>query len=143
MNTSVDNISFNIPSDVPASSSFYSGGIPLSQNNVGHIYSIMAFGNLPANWDSYGANKINGAAIVKAINFIYTDLGKREEEVFFTAPTADGDILVELKKDNSNLEFIFSGETSDMIIASCSGDHHAEQVLNETTVNAYLTWLNK
>jgi hypothetical protein len=142
MNTSVDNIIFNIPENRrPATSTFYGGGLVLSSNNASHIYSILSYSNLQENWDSYGAKKPNSAAIVKAINFIIEALSAREYEIFFTAPTADGDILVELKHNHSNLEFIFSGEVEDKIVASCNGDFHAEETLNETTLHSYLKWL--
>ncbi len=143
MNISVDNISFNIPDEKPASASFYQSSVELSNNNTGHVYSILAYSSLLENWDSYGAQKPNGAAIVKAINFICSELSIKKQNVFFTAPTPDGDVLVELKNGNCNLEFIFSGETADKVIASCNGDFSAEGVLNETTLHAYLNWLHK
>lgn len=143
MNTSIDNISFNISGDKPASSSFYQTGIELSQNNTSHIYSILSFGNLQENWDSYGAKKPIGAAITKAINFIYSQLSIAKQEAFFTAPTPDGDVLVEIKNAVSTLEFIFSAEADDKIIASCNGDFYAEEVLNETTFRSYLKWMYK
>ncbi len=116
MNTSIDNISFNISGDKPASSSFYETRIELSQNNTSHIYSILSYGNLQENWDSYGAKKPNGAAITKAINFIYSQLSTAKQEAFFTAPTPDGDVLVEINNAVSTLEFIFSGNQAVCII---------------------------
>ena len=143
MNTSIDNISFNISGDKPASSSFYQSGVELSSNNTSHIYSILAYNILTEDWDSYGAKKPNGAAIVKSINFIYSELSPRKLEVFFTALTPDGDVLVEVKNITSNLELIFSGEVDDKIVASCNGDFYAEEILNETTLLAYLKWMEK
>lgn len=144
MNTSVNNIEFNILENLnPISSTTYGDIIILSPNNAIHIYSIYSYSNLQENWDSYTAKKPNDAAIVKAINFIITELNVREQEVFFTAPTADGDILVELKHNNANLEFIFSGDVEDKIIASCNEDFHAEEALNETTLHSYLKWLKQ
>lgn len=141
MNTSVANITFNVSENLkPTTSSMYSNSLDLSANNASHIYSIFAYSNLPENWDSYNSKKPSNAAIVKAINFIITEFNARGHEVFFTAPTADGDIMVELKHNNTNLEFIFSSEVEDKVIASGNGEFHAEEILNETTLHAYLKW---
>ncbi|HRP37829.1 MAG TPA: hypothetical protein PLS50_08550, partial [Candidatus Dojkabacteria bacterium] len=64
----------------------------------------------PPNWDSYGAKKPNSVALVKAVNYIVEKLAPLNLEVFFTTPTTDGDIVVELKNNSSSLEIIFSGE---------------------------------
>jgi hypothetical protein len=142
MNISVENISVNISDEKPVSSSFYHFRNVLSQNNLSHISAISNYYNLEDNWDTYGAKKPNGAAIVKAINFIYWELNPKNKEVFFSAPTPDGDILIELKNASSNLEIVFSGEEEDRVIASCKGEFHAEAPLNETTFLAYLKWLH-
>ena len=111
MNTSVDNITFNISDNtIPTTSTTYGVEFDLSPVNASHVYSIYSYSNLQENWDSYDAKKTNNSAIIKAINFIITELNARGYEVFYTAPTADGDILLELKHKNVNLEFIFSGE---------------------------------
>jgi hypothetical protein len=144
MNTSVDNITFNISDNtIPATSTTYGVEFDLSPINAIHVYSIYSYSNLQENWDSYDAKKPNNSAIIKAINFIITELNARGYEVFYTAPTADGDILVELKHKNVNLEFIFSGEVEDKVIGSCDGDFHAEEALNETTLHSYLKWLKQ
>lgn len=142
MNTSIDNFSFNISGDLKIdTSTSYNRAIELSESNISELYKIFAFSNLPNNWDSYGGKKPSNAAIVKASNFIVKELNSRNIDVFFSAPTPDGDILVELKNDKANLEFIFSGDVNDIIVASDNGDFHVEEVLNETTQYAYLKWL--
>jgi hypothetical protein len=144
MNTSVDNITFNISDNtIPTTSTTYGVEFDLSPINAIHVYSIYSYSNLQENWDSYDAKKPNNSAIIKAINFIITELNARGYEVFYTAPTADGDILVELKHKNVNLEFMFSGEVNDKVIGSCDGDFHAEEALNETTLHSYLKWLKQ
>lgn len=141
MNTSVDDFYCNISENL--SNGTYPGPSDLSPNNASHIYTLFAYENLMQNWDSYGAKTPNKAAISKAINFILFRLNARGIEVFFTAPTADGDIVVEMKHNNSNIELLFSGEVEDKIIASCSGELHAEGILNETTFHSYLKWLTE
>ena len=145
MNTSVDYISPNILRDDKPVNSIYADPkiVELSNSNISQVYSILSYKNLPENWDSYGAKRPNTAAIVKAVNFIISQLDSRGYTVFFTAPTSDGDIVVELKHAGANLEFIFSSEVGDKIVASCNGDFHAEEILNETTLHAYLKWLHQ
>ena len=68
-------------------------------------------------------------------------LSERGIEVFFVAPTADGDIIIEIKNEAANLEFIFSEAIDDKVVASCNGIFNSEAGLNETTYYAYLKWL--
>ncbi len=144
MNTSVDNITFNIlDNTIHTTSTTYGVEFDLSPINTTHVYSIYSYSNLQDNWDSYDAKKPNNSAIIKAINFIIKELNTRGYEVFYTVPTADGDVLVEIKHKNVTLEFIFSGEVNDKIIGSCDGDFQAEEALNETTLHSYLKWLKQ
>lgn len=115
--------------------------IKLSRNNRKHTDSVLGYGDLKENWDSYGANRPSGVAIAKAISFITEKLSPRGLEVFYTVPTPDGDILVELKNESRNLEFIFSETAGDKVIAFNSGALYKEDTLNETTLRACLNWL--
>ncbi|MBK6565099.1 MAG: hypothetical protein IPL63_00185 [Saprospiraceae bacterium] len=109
--------------------------------NHGKISLIKSFGNLDDNWNSYGANKPTAKAIVKAVNFAKY-LSDRCLEIFFTAPTPDGDILIELKNGGASLEFIFSSiDEEDKIIGSFDSDEYCEAKINDTTKQAYLKWL--
>lgn len=117
--------------------------VELSRNNRKHTDSILAYGNLEKNWDSYGANRPSNVAIAKAISFIVEKLSPRRLEVFYTTPTPDGDVLVELKNESRNLEFISSADAEDKIIGSCGGEFYMEHALNETTLSSCLKWLYK
>ena len=141
MNTSVDTYSLNIIADYKPASAFYNMAIELSSNNLSQLSTIYSFAGLKENWDSYNAKSPNAAAVTKAVNFIVEEINRRKLEVFFTAPTADGDIVVEIKHNNCNIEVVFSGEVPDKIICTCNEELHAEQNLNETTFNSYLKWL--
>ena len=144
MTTSTNSICFNIGGEIiPPTSSVYSREINLSRNNLKHIYSILSYGQLEENWDSYGAERPSEAAIVKAISFITQIVSLKRLEVFYTAPTPDGDILVELKHESCNLEFTFSDWAEDKVVASCGGDFYTEHPLNETTLLSCLKWLHK
>lgn len=143
MNTSVENFTMNVSGDFrPDASTITNPGLKLSNNNLSQLFTINSFKFLPPNWDSYGAKKPYSVALVKAVNYIVEKLAPLNLEVFFTTPTTDGDIVVELKNNSSSLEIIFSGEVVDKIVCSCNGELYAEQDLNETTFAAYLKWLS-
>jgi hypothetical protein len=112
----------------------------ISENNSNIILTLKSFLLLNNNWDSYNAEKPSEIAITKAISFCLW-LAQKNIDIFFTAPIADSDILVELKNGNSNLEFVFSSNTNDKILAWHEGDLSAEELLNDTTRESYLKWL--
>lgn len=144
MTTSTNSLCLNIGGEImPPTSSVYSREIKLSRNNLKHIYSILSYGQLDENWDSYGADRPSDAAIVKAVSFIAQVLSLKRLEVFYTVPTPDGNILVELKHENCNLEFIFSVHAEDKVVGSCGGDLYMEHTLNEATLAPCLRWLYK
>ncbi len=57
-------------------------------------------------WDSYGALKISNLSIEKSCSFIQK-LYNWGHEVYFVAPTPDGEVLVELKNKNKSAEIKF------------------------------------
>ena len=114
--------------------------LSILENNKKHIATIQDFAQLPPNWDTYNANKPSLYAIAKAINFAKY-LSDKNIDIFFTAPTPDGDVLIELKNKDAYLEFIFSEAVEDKIIAAYNGDFHTEAILNDTTLLSYLKWL--
>ncbi len=142
MNTSVNNIFtetyYNTSSIELSSTNFTYNN--LSDGNINAINLIKSYASLPNNWDSYNAIRPSNQAIQKAITFILW-LSEYNVEVFFVAPSPNGEILVEIKEGDSNLEFEFSNDSNDSICASYNGDFMAEDILNETTQISYLKWL--
>jgi hypothetical protein len=113
----------------------------ISNNNRRQIGFIRSYGNLEDNWDTYGADKPSNKAITKAVSFAKY-LSDKSIDIFFTAPTPDGDILIELQNEGANLEFLFSSiDEEDKVIASYNNEYHCEAAINDTTKNAYLKWL--
>ena len=112
----------------------------VSQNNIEKILLINSFSTLKKNWDSYDANQPSKKAIIKAISFILW-VSEFDQEIFFTAPSQDGNIIVELKNYDAILEFEFSSDSCDSICATYNGDFVTEAELNETTKISYLKWL--
>jgi hypothetical protein len=142
MNTSVDNIYsefyYNTSSnDFPNTNFSYNN---ISESNINAINLIKSYSSLRSNWDSYNAIPPSNQAIQKAITFILW-LSDYNIDVFFVAPTPNGEILVEIKEGNSNIEFEFSSDSEDSICATHEGDFIAEDVLNDTTQISYLKWL--
>jgi hypothetical protein len=112
----------------------------VSSKNLQHILQLKSFTNLNQNWDSYNATVPNVNAISKAIEHILW-LNANNIEVYFTAPTRDGDILIEVKSNNASLEFIFSGEVSDKICLMHNETLVEEYTYYNSNAASYLKWL--
>ncbi|MFM2395019.1 MAG: hypothetical protein RLZZ546_3002 [Bacteroidota bacterium] len=140
MNFSNNNLIINLNSN-SANTFFQNEHKILSENNKRQIALINSFSTLPQNWDSYDANVPSNKAISKSVAFVKY-LSDKNIEVYFTAPTPDGDIVVEIRKNLAQLEFVFSQiDTEDKVIASYDGDFSSEAKINDTTNYAYLKWL--
>lgn len=112
----------------------------ISKSNINAINLIKSYSTLPSNWDSYNAIPPSNKAIQKAITFILW-LSEYNINVFFVAPSPNGEILVELKNGDSNLEFEFSDELDDSVCASHNEEFFSEAILNDTTQISYIKWL--
>ncbi|MBV6477748.1 MAG: hypothetical protein HGGPFJEG_00492 [Ignavibacteria bacterium] len=67
------------------------------------INQLHEFLNLNENWDSYGAQPLNKKTIEKAIEVVNV-LDRNNIEVYYTAPSPSGDILLESRMRNKILE---------------------------------------
>lgn len=114
--------------------------ISISPNNLNQIKTIQSLGLLEKGWDSYGAEKPSYEAITKAISFALW-LSERDVEIFFVAPTLDGDILMEIKNFDAAVEFIFSNNQPDKVLGWWNNEVMQSAQLNDTTRNSYLKWL--
>ncbi|MGB4840981.1 MAG: hypothetical protein WBP08_18380 [Saprospiraceae bacterium] len=113
----------------------------LTDVNKKQIGLIRSFNSLNSNWDLYGANEPSPKAINKAISFAKY-LSDKGIDIYFTAPTPDGDILIELQNEGAHLEFLFSCiDEEDKVIATYKNEHHCEAAINDTIKQAYLKWL--
>lgn len=142
MNTLVDSISFNpISNSITSVDRWANYFIHMSEANSRAIQTVKSFESLPTNWDSYGATTPSKAAITKAISFIL-ELSMMNLDVYFTAPSPNGDILVEVKHQNARVEFEFNVQEPDTVSAWHLDEISSENELNETTKYAYIKWLN-
>lgn len=112
----------------------------ISDSNLKAINLIKSFASLEENWDTYHALAPDSNAIHKAISFILW-LSEYNIDVFFVAPSPNGEIVVEIKKGNANVEFEFSNDSEDYVYAIHEGKIIADDLLNETTQFAYIKWL--
>ena len=99
-----------------------------------------SYSTLQNNWDSYNGLKTSSIAIQKAISFVLW-LSEYQIDVFYVAPSPDGDVLVEIKKGNVNLEFEFTADNKDNICATEDAELVQSAQLNETTLRSYIKWL--
>jgi len=104
------------------------------------INKLNSFLQLPENWDSYNAAKPSKIAVENAIQFIVR-LTQRQQFPFYTAPSPDGDILVELKNDDVILKFIFGEDGINRIVGLVGNEEKFEKELNETNEYCSLKWL--
>lgn len=70
------------------------------------IKNIKSFRNLKENWDSYDSALINELSIEKAISFI-KEVDGFDRDVYLTSPGPNGEVMVQLKNDHKEIEFIF------------------------------------
>ena len=112
----------------------------LGEQALFEINKLHSFLYLPENWDSYNATKPSKVAVENAIDFTLR-LTQRQQFPFFTAPSPNGDILIELKDNNVSLEFIFGEDGTNRIIGLVNNEEIFEKELNETNEYCSLKWL--
>jgi hypothetical protein len=79
----------------------------LSEEAIDTIVKLKSFLRLQDNWDSYGAAAPQKDIIEQAISFVKS-LDQRGQEVFFTAPGPNGEILVEVTQGEKTIETTIS-----------------------------------
>lgn len=112
----------------------------LNEEILFQINKLFTFLQLPENWDSYGAARPSKRAVENAIDFIIR-LSHRQQIPFFIVPSPDGDILVEFKKENVTLEFLFGEDGMNEIIGFVKDQELFSKEFNETNEYCSLKWL--
>lgn len=112
----------------------------LNEQILFEINKLFSFLNLPENWDSYNAARPSKNAVENAIDFTLR-LAQRQLLPYFTAPSPNGDVLVELRTNNVILEFIFGEGGTNYIIGLVNNEEIFEKELNETNEYCSLKWL--
>ncbi|TAL34485.1 MAG: hypothetical protein EPN93_12245 [Spirochaetes bacterium] len=111
----------------------------LSLDSRLQINKIQSFGNLPDNWDGYGAARPDSAAIDAAISAVKT-FDRYNQKIYFTAPGPSGDILLELKNGDKTIELYYNGSTIEN--ALFKGDEcEIESTLKTDEYSDLIRWL--
>ncbi len=83
----------------------------LSYVNRLEIQKLKSYSQLEDNWDSYGAQKITEDIINQAIDLVGA-IDKLDEEVYFSSPGPNGEILIQIKKGEKEAELLLYRESS-------------------------------
>lgn len=83
--------------------------------NKTELQNVRSFRNLKENWDSYDAVLVNELSIEKAINFI-KEVDGFDRDVYLTSPGPNGEVMVQLKNDHKEIEFIFYPEKDKYVL---------------------------
>lgn len=112
----------------------------LTLANKIEIQKIKSFSELEKNWDSYDAQEINDNVIKRAVNIV-EELNSLDEDVYFTSPGPNGEIMILLKKDAKEAELIVYEE---MIKYVTFSDNQFEKQGNFTSelLPEIVEWLN-
>lgn len=105
---------------------------------------IKSFGILDANWDGYGASQVLNRTVVEACEYV-DHLFNKGLDSYFVTPTANGDILIELKNGEKAIEIELLAEGK-MEYATFESNEMVQE--NAFTVNSskekdFLNWLQK
>lgn len=77
----------------------------ISPVNRLEIQKVRSFADLEQNWDSYDAQKISTDAIAKSVDLI-KEIDKLDEEIYFSSPGPNGEVMIQLKKAEKEVEII-------------------------------------
>lgn len=87
---------------------------PLSVDAKKTISKLQSFKELVTHWDSYGTIKPSEKTISEAISFV-KQLDDLNIFVYFTAPGPSGEIVIELKNNQKEVEIFFNPENSNEV----------------------------
>lgn len=66
---------------------------------------IISFAKLEKNWDGYNAEEISQIVIENALAIVSV-INEHDEDVYFTSPGPNGEIMIQLKNEEREVEFI-------------------------------------
>lgn len=112
----------------------------LSGANRLELQKIKDFVNLEEDWDSYDAIRISPVAIEKAQNLIKSS-SRFNEDVYFSSPGPNGEVMVQLRKGTKEIEFIFY-EASDKFVTFHNNEFSKQGKYSEAILPDLIEWLN-
>ena len=95
----------DIPNMVDNQSTLLREGDRLSLTNKLEIQKIRTFKDLDENWDSYEAQRICQQVIDRSIEIIIK-IDLFNENIYFTSPGPNGEIMIQLKTGSKEVEII-------------------------------------
>jgi hypothetical protein len=115
----------------------------IPENNIAGmikaIDKISEFADLKENWDSYGASPVPESVLSRAKDIV-RKIYLRNIEVYFTAPSPSGDIMIELRNLGKTLEIEILSD-GNCTYTSYEGDDIEESVYDSESHNKILDWL--
>lgn len=103
------------------------------------VDKISEFADLKENWDSYGASPVPESVISTAKDVV-RKIYLRNIEVYFTAPSPSGDIMIELRNLGKTLEIEILSD-GNCTYTSYEGEKVEEGVYDSESHNKILDWL--
>lgn len=101
---------------------------------------IKAYSSLSTNWDTYNGIAPSDEVINRALDCVKW-LKDNGVEVYYTAPSPNGDIVVEIRKGECSIEFEFGVEGFDLIIQCNDSGLVNETRYNENSRSILITYL--
>ncbi len=106
------------------------------------IDKIKSFVDLEEDWNSYGALPIASVAVENAIQYV-KELDKAGQDVYFTVPTTESGVLIELKNNLKSVELFFYEDGSSEFMLYKGNDLEKEgEIEKGTQVNELAVWLS-
>lgn len=112
----------------------------ISYSNRLEIQKVRSFSDLEKDWDSYGAEVISDQVIVKAVGLIH-EIDKLDEEVYFTSPGPNGEVMIQLKKNDREVEFILYPNKMKYVTFQ-DGEFKNQGDFQTEIISELIEWLN-
>jgi len=102
---------------------------------------IVTYTQLPQNWDSYGAIPSTLKTAENA-NEILSEIFNNQQKIFHSAPSPNGDIMIELQHKNKALELECFADGKQTYTTLINNEVQEEKELKITNIPNLLIWLN-
>jgi len=113
----------------------------LSLSNKQEIQKIRLFAELEENWDSYEAQRIATSVISRATRLVEC-IDSLDEDVYFTSPGPNGEIMVQLKKGLKEVEIILYEESSAKYVTFQDNKFKKQGVFSLRILPEIIEWIN-
>jgi len=111
----------------------------LSSSNYHEILRVKSYASLADNWDSYGAEQVSSTAIENAVAFIKR-IDQYDIQVYLTSPGPNGEVMVQLKNDAREIEFVFYPSKAKYVLFNAAG-FFKQGVYADVMLDDLINWL--